>query len=311
VDWKPKDDDIELTEAVLDVFDRYRTLGLLPLGPRGVGYRLEGQTIAGNTVMKGDDGLNAAERLAAHGPTFTFNDIGEIVTMCWRTRRIAPTDVDDGRTTARWPLVANDLLTYLREEVDNVDYDLLGGQEVWVEAWIEAAGGLGVWSTIAHRWGVPVLSGSGSVPAQAGRAAAHRWTVGARRHPVVLVIIVTDCDPAGYVIADRLAAESEACVHYYGDQVKVLYVRLALSPEQVQEHGISWGKAKTSHGRTMAQTAEAEALPPEVARDLFDGLMLEVLDTDAIGRIHDAWTTQVKEAQRLLTPRTTRRRGAT
>jgi hypothetical protein len=303
------DDRRELADACLDVFDQYRALGLLPLGQRGVGYRLEFQTIGGRLVVKGDD-MTAEELWAAYGlPTWTFDNVGDLITRLCRggpdarrrgARALAWEDVDDGRTTSLSPFVSDDLIGTVRHLADGCGPDLLADQPIFVETWVEAKGGLGLWSTICHRWGVEVYSGSGQIPVKAARLAASRWTAAADRHPDVLLVLVTDLDPRGLIIADRLVEETRAFVADYGDAVKVTPVRLALTEAQGEEHGLSWGPAKTEEGHTVARTAEAEALPPEVARDAFDGLMEDALDLGAVQRTRDAWAAQVDEVHRLL-----------
>lgn len=315
--FNPEEDHKKLAEAIMAVFNLYRPQGLLPLGPRGVGYRLEHQTIADRLVVKGliTTGKGATEATRQHYgcDIWTFKDIGEVLVSLRRARfqdakgeypelSLPWAEVDDGRTIVRAPMVAHDLAEALRSDAESYSPDLLFDQDWAVELWIEAQGGFGLWTTIAYRWGVPVYSGSGMAPVAAAQAAASRWTVEADHHPKMLVVLVTDCDPAGYVIADRFAEESGTFVAQYGDKVQVKFVRLALTEDQVARsqrpnspYRIEWGPRKTSHGKVMPRTAEAEALPPEVARDLFDALMRHTLNQDGIEATRAAWEAQVSD----------------
>jgi hypothetical protein len=296
----------ELADAILAVFATYRAQGLLPIGPRGVGYRLEHQTIGGRLVVKGKE-ATAAERHRLYGPHWTFTDIGETLVELRRARELGWDDVDDGRTVAQLPMVAHDLAAQLRADADAYDPDQLYDQSLGVELWIEAQGGFGLWRTISWRWGVPVYSGSGMTPAAAAHEAARRWHRDRERHPEMLVILVTDLDVAGYTIADRFAADTRAFVADYGDQVKVDFERLALTEAQVLDQIATgaltdevWGPAKGSGDHQLARTAEAEALPPEVARDLFNDLMEDRLDGNRIEATKAAWAAQVEDVKERL-----------
>lgn len=299
-DWQPRfPDRRELVTAVLDAFDRHQALGVGPLGPRGCGYALENTVIGGRLVVKGT--INGAKAKAADlrakygGPVWTFTDISDITLELRRSGQLPWGWVDDGRTRSSYAPVTADLFRLVSSVASRYDADILVDQDHQVELFVEANGGMGFWSAIAHRWSVPVTSGSGMTPVAAAYEAAQRWSQDGR--PVVAVV-VTDYDPSGLIIADRLAAETTAFA-----TVDIDWHRIALNEHQVDELGLTKGGPKKSNGFSMDWTAEAEALTgtrPDYAKRLFDDLMSSVLDLDGIERTRADFQQRRAEVQNLL-----------
>jgi hypothetical protein len=171
---------------------------------------------------------------------------------------------------------------------------------VAAEVWCEAQGGLGFWSAAAHPWGVPVFSGAGVIPTSAAQQLAARTVEDGRNR---LVLLVTDHDPAGYVIADRLAAETDTFLanDYAAGLVK--WQRLAVTDGQVERFGLRWGGSKVSAGRRMERTVEAEALTsqhPAAAAGLLNDLLASWLDLDQIEATKAAWAPHAAFVHDLL-----------
>ena len=158
--------------------ERYEAQDRWPLGPREIGYVLTADEFG-----------------------FTHDDVPLAEKVVARARRagLIPWEaISDGRTSAAVPWVPGDgvaLATALLDELKNAQLDRQEGQPVRVELWAEAAGWLPRLERNAHERGVPVFSGSGSVPVTAVRAAALRAL---HAHPTRTVLLtIGDLDLNG------------------------------------------------------------------------------------------------------------------
>jgi len=299
-DWQPRfADRRELVTAVLDAFRQHHALSVGPLGPRGCGYALENKVIGGRLVVKGTINgakAKAADLRAKYGMSvWTFTDISDITLDLRRSGQLPWDWVDDGRTRSSHPRVTDNLHQLVSSVAYSYDADILVDQDHQVELFVEANGGMGFWSSIAHRWSVPVTSGSGMTPVAAAYEAADRWSWDGR--PVV-AMVVTDYDPSGLIIADRLAAETTSFA-----TVPIDWRRIALDEAQVTTLGLTTGGPKRSNGFAMEWTAEAEALTstrPDFAKALFDDVMESVLDMDAVKHTRAEFQQRRADVQNLL-----------
>jgi hypothetical protein len=102
-----------------------------------------------------------------------------------------------------------------------------------------------------------------------------------------VILHVGDLDPSGCAIIDSAAEDVRAFVAdlmpYRDADRWARFSRLAVTPEQIQEFDLPTAPPKASdrRGGEMAETVQAEALPPaELAAIVEDGI-IDLLDLDA------------------------------
>ena len=278
--------DAPLCDAILDIYSRHVPL-YGALGPRGCGYQLKGQTIVDGKgvrrkIVKGNEGdahallpgerkADRLRRVVGADAVWTFDDVGELITLLRRNRSLPWAWVEDGRTQSRTPYVTHDLAGTLAVAAREFGADLLQGQPVKPVLQVEAAGGLAFWETIAGPWSVPVYSGSGQNPVDRARLIAEE----SLDHDL-LVVLVTDFDLSGLNIADRLYEET---MHHPHGTIE--WVRLGVTDDQVRRLGLTRSAGQTKGVRSIPFTTESEewtALHPGDAKDSFDRLMWSTLD---------------------------------
>lgn len=265
-----------ILSAAQAVLNRYREQGRLPLGPREVGYLLTGDEFG-----------------------YTKADIDDVEDVLVRARRagiVAWEEISDGRTAVAQPWEvqnAEALADSLLRELTTAQLDRQEAQPFRVEVWAEAAGWLARLEGICNERGVPVYSGSGSVPVTAIRALAHRAIRAAQNDQRLVVLSLGDLDLNGL---RNIARPLEADLHAFirdtvaspdFDQESAAWVapvrRLLLNADQVIDHigERAWGTPSGEYQRAgwpWPFWVQAEALPPEVR----DGLVI-----DAIDALHD------------------------
>jgi hypothetical protein len=206
-----------------------------------------------------------------------------------RARRaglIAWGDISDGRTSLSKPWTPSSpeaAADAVLAQLDSAQLDRQRGQEYRVEVWAEAASWIERLERICHGRGVPVYSGSGSVPVDAIRHAAARAIVAfaeARQQTVMLHI--GDLDVNGL---RNIARPFEQDVHQFvvdmargehapGFKASIVHVRrLLLTPEQVEEHvpENAWDRPMAADrlaGWPWPFKVQAEALRPEVRDEI-------------------------------------------
>jgi hypothetical protein len=234
---------------------------------------------------------------------WTKDDIDSVEDVLVRMRRagLVPwTAISDGRTGSAVPWTAasgEEAADDLLGQLSILQVDRQAGQSVRVEVWVEAMGWLPRLESICNERGVPVYSGSGSVPVPAIRQAVLRAIAGALDEGQRTVLLqIGDLDLNGIRnIARPFAEDVAAFARDYGAPPSTVVVRrLLLTAAQAEQHVGERGRSEPSEKAQKAGwpypfTAQAEALPPEM-RD-------EIVAT-AIDTLHDVvLREQVMEAE--------------
>lgn len=150
-----------------------------------------------------------------------------------------------------WATVADDASLYRRER--------LGGQQVRVEVWCEAAGMLPQPARVAHHYGVPVVSSSG-FDSLTAKVDAARPAADDPDRPLT-VLHVGDLDPSGVHLFTAAEQDVTAWAEHYGGTVR--FHRLAITPAQVEAFGLPTTPPKASDRRSFTgETCQAEAHDP-------------------------------------------------
>lgn len=246
-DWRPQQPARVLIDQVRDVLDEYADH--LPLTVRQIFYRLVasvGYPKDENAYERLSDKLAKARR-ARMIPFDAIRDDG-VVTIENRTYGGIEDFHDESAVRAR---------RYRRDRQE--------GQPVRLELWCEAAGMLGQLDRVAAPYSVKVYSAGGFGSLTANYEIAERALD--RLVPTVL-LHVGDFDPSGESIFKSMAEDVGAFVE--ADRaIQTLHiepVRVALTAEQVEAHGLPTTPPKKSDGRSkgwQGGTCQLEALAPD------------------------------------------------
>lgn len=299
-EWRPQRHTQALIDAIVTAMNQLLVAGLLPIGPRGIGYRLLGRTIAGRVVMK--DG--PFESLAPQGrkDAWSFEQIRNVVNRA-RRRGLIPWEwVSDNRSGEFVPNVYADtqqLARALAYEVQQALPDPMRDQTVRLEVWSEARDLMALIGNIVQPYGIHASSSSGWSGPKACRDTGQRWAVDKR--PLV-VLSVGDLDPDGLQIPDRTFADSLAFATGFGvDSRDVEIRRIAVTEEQAIRWDLPREGGKRSHrssGISVPFCVQAEAIPPELLRDLLVATVESTLDADALADSRARWAND-SDRQRL------------
>lgn len=172
----------------------------------------------------------------------------------------------------------------------------LDGQPVRAEVWTEASGIGEQLQRVAWRYGIPVYISRGFTSVTNAHAVAERAME--FDGPTVL-FHVGDYDPSGLSIYESLTEDARAFLiqkrawedEDFAEDGKLSYakmdesgptiqpVRVALTWEQVEEHGVETAPPKPTDSRSaswVGETAQAEALPP----DLLEQIVTEAIEAE-------------------------------
>ncbi len=270
--WSPRPDTLDLLALVRGVLDEYAAQ--LPLTARQIFYRLVG----------------------AHGYDKTEAAYARLCEYLNRARRagIIPFGAirDDGtveRPAPGWGSPAG-FWRAVRSTAEGYRHDLSDGQPYHVELWIEATGMVPQAATVAHRYGVPVYSAGGfngltDKYEMAQRLAAKSRPAGQSRPSRPAVILhAGDYDPSGCAIIDSLAGDITAFVAELAPGADLEFRRAAVTPRQIRRYRLPTAPQKRTdqRGEHMADTVQAEALPPDVLAAELAEAIEDVTDPDAI-----------------------------
>ncbi|MFE3560196.1 hypothetical protein ACFXKW_35870 [Streptomyces sp. NPDC059193] len=256
--WKPRASTLELLVAVDRVLDRYTAQ--LPLTIRQIWYSLI------------SDGVLPKEGRP-------YKRLIEVMGMARRSGRVpweALRDDTEIRAEPAFYAGPDDFRAALRQAAAEYQLDRQTGQPLRLEVWSES-GMVSQLRAVAGPYGVPVYSGSGFSGLPAKRAAALR--AAADRRPAK-VSVVSDWDPSGVHLFSALAEDVSAFAAVDAPGIEVVFERLAVTEQQIEEYRLPTAPTKVSDNRafTGISTTQAEALPPDI---------LAAVVRDAITSHHD------------------------
>src|SRR5215510_8854793 len=214
--WTPQKETLALIARVNAVLREYADH--LPLTVRQIFYRLVG----------------------AHGYDKTehaYKRLGEHLNRARRARIIAMDDIrDDGGVIERPIMWANaqEWLDTIRREARTVMLDRTEGQRTRPAVICEAAGMVPQLARVAEPYGVTVMSSGGfdSVTEK------HRFAAALARHKrPTEVLHIGDHDPSGAHMFLAFLEDVEAFTRDLGGEAT--FARLAVTPEQIAEYGLS------------------------------------------------------------------------
>lgn len=267
--WRPSSKTKPLLEATKAVLDEYEAH--LPLTIRQCFYRLVGTEVIGKTE----------------------NDYARLCEMVNRARRggLLPWHAfrDDGNTAQAvhgysspsefWATVSYSAKSYKR--------DRAAGQPEVLEVWVEAAGMVPQIARLAKPYGITVYSAGGFDSTTGKHSAAQRAL---NRAVPTRILHIGDHDPSGCAIVDSAADDLGYFVADYGRPGILTFDRIVVTPEQIARFELPTApqKAKDKRGEAMAETVQAEALPPDVLASEVQRALEAAVDLDVWQSILDA-----------------------
>lgn len=266
--WSPRQDTLDLLDLVNGVLDEYRAQ--LPLTARQIFYRLVG----------------------AHGYEKTEKGYARLCEYLNRARRarLIPFSAirDDGTISQRaggWS-GPDQFWRSVRYTADGYRHDPTDGQPYHTELWIEATGMVPQAAAVARDYGISVYSAGGFNGLTDKYETAQRI---ARQDRPAIVLHAGDYDPSGCAIIDSLAEDISAFVADDAPWQQLEFRRIAVTPAQIARFDLPTAPQKRTdqRGEHMADTVQAEALPPDILAAEIRAAIDDVTDFDALGRARD------------------------
>jgi hypothetical protein len=259
----------------------------LPIGPRAIAYQLLPKWVPSEYPNK--------EKLR--------KALTAVLTRAGRARLISFDAIDDERTARLEPWTVEDLPPV----VDQMQGDRQAGQPYRIEVVIEARGNLSRVGILCEPYGIPVWSGSGSVPVKETRRAGRRVARAAKDGQPTLFLVIVDFDPEGVKnIAQALADDVATFADQFRAKPDSLVIRqLALTEEQALALPEEAREELSSAPADWPQDfkVEVEALPPDQLDALVEAALAQVRDQDALDAAMAAEPEQRLEAVRALLDR--------
>lgn len=267
-DWNPKPETLLLIDQVNAVLREYSAQ--LPLTLRQIFYRLVGA-----------HGYEKTER--------AYSRLGEHMVRARRAQLISFNAIRDDGGTARGGTgfaSMDEFMEDIRDSARGYSRDRTAGQPHRVELWCEAEGMVPQMVRVAQKYDVTAYSAGGFASVTLTRHIAERAL--SDNKPTVL-LHVGDWDPSGESIYDAIVEDAQAFVWQLrrgrgvpGAEIRPR--RVALTREQVEEYGLDTAPPKGSDSRSVNwfdETAQAEAMPPDVLADVVTEALEAEIDMDA------------------------------
>lgn len=278
-DWNPKAETLIVVQRVQDILARYSAQ--LPLTNRQIFYILVGSQA----------GYPKTEQAYAR--------LCEYLNRARRARMIDFESIrDDGTQSEGYAGYAGvtHWMRSIRYHAEGYEHDLTEGQDYHVELWVEAGGMVPQAAAVAGDYGIVTYSAGGFNGLTDKYETARRL---ARQNRPSIVLHCGDYDPSGLSIIDALASDVTELVWGLDHLAQVEFRRILVTPEQIAEHGLPTAPQKGTdrRGDYMAETVQAEALPPDV---LAAEIRQAIEDVTDLGQLEDMRDLGNRERAQIL-----------
>jgi len=144
-------------------------------------------------------------------------------------------------------------------------------------------------ATIARSFDVPVFSAGGFESVTLKKDAADRFAREGRR---TVVLHVGDHDPSGVAIFTSLREDIAAICADLGEDDCVSFVRIAITPAQIEKYGLPEAPAKATdrRGEWTGGTVQAEALAPDQLADIVRAAIETYTNSDILAAVREQET---------------------
>jgi len=178
----------------------------------------------------------------------------------------------------------------IRYYAEGYSHNLTEGQRYHRELWLEAGGMVPQAAAVAGDYDVITYSAGGFNGLTDKHETAERL---ARQRKPCIVFHVGDLDPSGLAIVDALAEDvtlmARGIARRRGRDALVQFIRVAVTEDQVAEHGLPTAPQKGSdnRGEWMDETVQCEALPPDVLAATIRAAIEEYTDLDQVAAMRE------------------------
>ena len=178
----------------------------------------------------------------------------------------------------------------IRYYAEGYSHNLTEGQRYHRELWVEAGGMVPQAAAVAGDYDVITYSAGGFNGLTDKHETAER--LASQRKPCI-VFHVGDLDPSGLAIVDALAEDvtlmARGIARRRGRDALVQFIRVAVTEDQVAEHGLPTAPQKGSdnRGEWMDETVQCEALPPDVLAATIRAAIEEYTDLDQVAAMRE------------------------
>jgi len=178
----------------------------------------------------------------------------------------------------------------IRYYAEGYSHNLTEGQRYHRELWVEAGGMVPQAAAVAGDYDVITYSAGGFNGLTDKHETADRL---ARQRKPCIVFHVGDLDPSGLAIVDALAEDvtlmARGIARRRGRDALVQFIRVAVTEDQVAEHGLPTAPQKGSdnRGEWMDETVQCEALPPDVLAATIRAAIEEYTDLDQVAAMRE------------------------
>jgi hypothetical protein len=262
--WNPRPDTMHLVQRVQEILRRYRAQ--LPLTNRQIFYILVGS----------DEGYPKTEQAYAR--------LCEMLNRARRARLISFSAIrDDGTQSSGWSGWDSPAqwARGVRGSAERYRHDLTDGQPFHCELWVEAGGMVPQASAVASDYGIITYSAGGFNGLTDKYETADRL---ADQDRPSIVFHCGDYDPSGLSIVDSLAADVTELALGLNPAAEIEFRRIVVTPDQITRYGLPSAPQKGTdrRGDYMAETVQAEALPPDVLAAEIREAIDAVIDHDRL-----------------------------
>jgi hypothetical protein len=269
MDWKPRPETARVVKQAIEIINEYKKYG--PMTVRQIFYRLVGNY-----------GYDKTEK--------AYKRLCEYMVKARRSQIIPFHHIrDDGGTTYSGGPYYKDMYGFMdhlaENSVDDFLMDPRRGQTNSMMVFCEAEGMVPMLANMVAEYGVPV-TGTGGF---SSLTVTHSIAMGiVRSNKPTYFLHIGDYDPSGESIFTSMSQDigkfvaehhggawsqdtGETFIHPGDDGYDFRPVRVALTPEQVEEYDLPTAPAKPSDTRSrnwVGETTQAEALPPDLLKDI-------------------------------------------
>lgn len=157
------------------------------------------------------------------------------------------------------------------------------------EVWVESDSIAGSVMPVTEAWDVPLMSCRGQSSETFAYKAAEDWVIDDR---LPVVAYIGDHDPAGLEIEASIRTKLHGFAGW-----SVEWARIGVTWDQVVEHDLPGTSPKKAYGFPVA--VEAEALPPQMLRDLLDDWIEGWADPDELRALRAAEESEREVLERM------------
>jgi hypothetical protein len=195
--------------------------------------------------------------------------------------------IADNTRWMRKPATFDSLDAWVKNSMHNLRLDLWRDSDARVEVWCEKDALAGVLYDITGKWHVPLMVTRGYSSETFAYGAAENINDDTR---TTYIYYVGDFDPSGVNAAEDLDARLRG---FLDDEDKLVFTRLAVTPEQIKEWNLPARPTKTTDTRYKdfkrrygnVESTELDSIPPSDLRQLVEDAIVHHIDGNQVKAI--------------------------